>query len=228
MLVGKKRKEYVMRDEKNGQYYSHVRSEILPLLPEHCERVLEIGCGSGETLLWLKTQKPDCQWLAGVELFAQSGSLGAPRLDWFCAGNIETLELDIAPASLDLILCLDVLEHLVDPWKTVGKLHHLLKPQGHIIASIPNIRYYSASLGLVLKGNWDYQKEGILDSTHLRFFTKKTATALMQSSGLSIDMVIGKGLEKGRKARWLNLLTLGIFRPFFEFQYLIRVKNRQR
>lgn len=216
-----------MHDDKNGQYYSHIRSEILPLLPQHCERVLEVGCGSGETLLWLKAQKPDCQWLGGVELFAQSGALAQPRLDWFCAGNIEQLDLDIPPGSLDVILCLDVLEHLIDPWRVIAKLHQLLKPEGHIIASIPNIRYYSASLDLVIRGNWNYQKEGILDSTHLRFFTKKTAIALMQSSGLKMDAIIGKGLEKGRKARWLNYLTLGTFRPFFEFQYLIRVKNTQ-
>jgi len=217
----------VMHDEKPFSYYSHIRSEILPLLPEHCERVLEIGCGSGETLLWLKNQKPDCQWLGGVELSGPSGALAASRLDWFCPGNIETLDLDIPSGSLDLILCLDVLEHLVDPWTLVGKLHRLLTPGGHIIASLPNIRHFTASLGLVLKGDWDYRKEGILDSTHLRFFTKKTAIALMESSGLTMDRVIGKGLEKGRKARWFNMFTLGFFRPFFEFQYLIRVTDSQ-
>jgi SAM-dependent methyltransferase len=212
-----------MYEDKSSEYYSHVRSEILPLLPPHCERILEIGCGRGDTLLWLKNTQESCAWIGGVELFPDSGSIAASRLDWFCGGNIEVLDLNLDAGSIDLILCLDVLEHLVDPWDVVAKLHKLLKPGGHLIASIPNIRYYSASFGLFFKGQWRYQQEGILDKTHLRFFTKETAIGLVESSGLKHDLVIGKGLEKGRKARWINFLSLGLFRPFFEFQYLIRV-----
>lgn len=215
-----------MYEDKGAQYYSHVRREIAPLIPKRCERVLEIGCGQGDTLLWLKDTQPNCQWIGGVELFPDSGKIAQERLDWFSAGNIEALDLPIEKGSLDLILCLDVLEHLVDPWAVIHKLHTLLKPGGSILASIPNIRFFSASLGLVVFGNWRYEQEGILDRTHLRFFTKKTAIELMQTSGLYCDQVIGRGLEKGRKARWLNLLTLGLFRPFFEFQYLIRVTQR--
>lgn len=215
-----------MYEDKGAQYYSHVRREIAPLIPEQCERVLEIGCGQGDTLLWLKNSQKNCQWVGGVELFPDSGKIAQQRLDWFCAGNIEELSLPIEKASLDLILCLDVLEHLVDPWKVVAQLDALLKPGGSIVASIPNIRFFRASLGLVVCGNWRYEQEGILDRTHLRFFTKKTAIELMQSSGLYCDRIIGGGLEKGRKARWLNFLTLGLLRPFFEFQYLIRVIKR--
>lgn len=212
-----------MYEDKNSDYYSHVRREILPLLPSNCERILEIGCGRGDTLLWLKDTQKNCAWIGGVELFPDSGSIAATRLDWFCGGSIETLDLALEAESIDLILCLDVLEHLVDPWKSVAKLQSLLKPGGHLIGSIPNVRYYSASFALFFKGQWRYQQEGILDKTHLRFFTKETAIALLESSGLKHDLLIGKGLEKGRKARWINFLTLGLFRPFFEFQYLIRV-----
>jgi 2-polyprenyl-3-methyl-5-hydroxy-6-metoxy-1,4-benzoquinol methylase len=215
-----------MYEDKGMQYYSHVRHEIAPLIPANCERILEIGCGQGDTLLWLKNTQPHCQWLGGVELFPDPGRIAQERLDWFCAGNIETLDLPIEKGSLDLILCLDVLEHLVDPWAVVAKLHTFLKPGGAIVASIPNVRFFRASLDLVVFGNWQYTQEGILDKTHLRFFTKKTAIDLMQSSGLHCDQMIGKGLEKGRKARWLNFLTCGLLQPFFEFQYLIRVTQR--
>jgi 2-polyprenyl-3-methyl-5-hydroxy-6-metoxy-1,4-benzoquinol methylase len=136
------------------------------------------------------------------------------------------MELDIEESSLDLILCLDVLEHLVDPWTMVERLNKLLKPGGHMIASIPNVRFFRTALPLVFMGDWAYQNEGILDKTHLRFFTKKTAISLMETSGMKLDMVIGKGLEKGKKARLINFITLGLFRPFLEFQYLIRVKNK--
>jgi 2-polyprenyl-3-methyl-5-hydroxy-6-metoxy-1,4-benzoquinol methylase len=215
-----------MYEDKGEQYYSHVRREVAPLIPQQCQRVLEIGCGQGDTLVWLKDSQANCQWIGGVELFPESAKIAQQRLDWFCVGNIEGMDLPIEKASLDLILCLDVLEHLVDPWNVVARLDALLKPGGAIVVSIPNIRYFKASLGLVVFGNWRYEQEGTLDRTHLRFFTKKTAIELMQSSGLHCDRIIGGGLEKGRKARWLNFLTLGLLRPFFEFQYLIRVIKR--
>jgi 2-polyprenyl-3-methyl-5-hydroxy-6-metoxy-1,4-benzoquinol methylase len=215
-----------MYEDKEAQYYKHVRREILPLLPARCERVLEVGCGQGDTLIWIKKTQSVCQWIGGVELFAQSAAVAKQHLDWFSAGNIELLELPIEKQSLDVILCLDVLEHLVDPWRVVARLHEYLKPGGVIIASIPNVRYFKVSLGLFFKGTWRYEQEGILDRTHLRFFTKQTAIELMQSSGLQCDAVIGKGVERGRKAYLPNLLTLGLLRPFFEFQYLIRVVKR--
>jgi 2-polyprenyl-3-methyl-5-hydroxy-6-metoxy-1,4-benzoquinol methylase len=215
-----------MYDEKNGEYYRHIRREVLPLLPKNCKKVLEVGCGQGDTLVWVKSIREDCEWIGGVELFEDSAKIAASQLDWSIKGSIEEIDLDIEESSIDLILCLDVLEHLVDPWGVVARLNKLLKPDGHMISSIPNVRFFSAVFPLVFMGNWAYQKEGILDKTHLRFFTKKTAISLMESSGMKLDIVIGKGLEKGRKARILNFITLGLFRPFLEFQYLIRVKNQ--
>lgn len=216
-----------MYDEKSVQYYSHIRREVLPLLPESCKKVLEIGCGKGDTLVWIKSLREDCEWIGGVELFEDSAKIAASQLDWCVSGNIEEIDLGIEESSIDLILCLDVLEHLVDPWTLVARLNKLLKPGGHMISSIPNVRFFSAAFPLVFMGDWAYQNEGILDKTHLRFFTKKTAISLMETSGMKLDMVIGKGLEKGRKARLVNFITLGLFRPFLEFQYLIRVKNKR-
>jgi len=213
-----------MYENKEEDYFIHIRTEILPFLPERIDRILEIGCGEGHTLTWVQKLK-GCNWVCGVELFSDSAKIASMRLSKVIQGDIEKIELPADFNSFDVILCLDVLEHLIDPWLLIDRLDKLLKPGGVIITSIPNVRYFRVVLPLILQGKWEYQQEGTLDKTHLRFFTKSTAIRLVQSSGLEIDMIKATGLEPGRKAFYLNWFLLNIFKPFFEWQYLIRVRK---
>lgn len=207
---------------KNQEYYKNVRNEILPLLPPYVDRIFEVGCGGGYTLSFLK-EKGRCTWAGGVELFHEAAAAAkAKDIDLIVEGNIGELELPLEFNSLDVILCLDVLEHLIDPRAVLQNLYKYLKPQGFLICSIPNVRNFRVVLPLVLKGEWSYSKDGILDQTHLRFFTKKSAISLVASSGLRVDMVRSTGVEKWNKVALANLLTLNLFKSFFEFQYLIR------
>lgn len=208
----------------NNDYYSHVRAEIGQLLPRKVDRVLEIGCGSGETLAWIKSSK-GVQHACGVELFEASAATAATKLDQVVTGNFESMELPPDMRDFDAILCLDVLEHFVDPWTAVRRLDALLRPGGVLIASIPNVRYFRVVLDLLLRGRWDYQDSGILDRTHLRFFTRRTALELMQCSGLRLEAISSTGLEAGRNARYLHFMTLTLMRPLFEYQYLIKVQK---
>jgi SAM-dependent methyltransferase len=210
-------------EAKEQQYFRQVRSEILPLLPEGLERVVEIGCGGGYTLEHLRITGR-CQWTCGVELFPEAARQARERVDEVHEGNIEQMDLPVAPASIDAILCLDVLEHLIDPWTVIRKLHGLLKPGGAIIASIPNVRHFRVVLPLLVSGRWDYTSSGLLDKTHLRFFTKQSAIGLMESSGLRIDKIEATGLDEPR-SRLLNALTLSLARPWLEFQFLLRARS---
>lgn len=207
--------------EKN-EYYATVRSNVFALLPEKVNRVLEIGCGTGNTLKWLKDNRGS-EWVGGVELNHEAAAEARHKLDALYEGNIEQLDLAIQPSSLDLILCLDVLEHLVDPWKLAARLQKLLKPGGALIISVPNIRNRLVLFPLLFKGKWDYAEAGILDRTHLRFFVRETAIQLVESAGLQVDMVGATGLErKTKKSRiFLSLLPESI-RSFLVLQYLIR------
>ena len=80
-------------------------------------------------------------------------------------------------------------------------------------------------LPLLFAGDWTYTDDGILDRTHLRFFTRKTALSLVQGAGFRVEAVRATGLDIGGKAFWVNLATLGLFRPLLEFQYLIKGRN---
>lgn len=207
---------------KTDDYFHHSRrDQILPLLPANCDRVLEVGCGAGTTLRQLKSAGL-CNWIGGVELFPTAAAEAAAVLDYVCQGNIETIELGIEIGSIDVVLCLDVLEHLVDPWATVRKLTSLLKPGGVLIASLPNVRHIKVVMPLLFRGEWDYKSFGLLDRTHLRFFTKSTATELIQSAGLQVDSIRNIGLEWTPVKRLVRAITFGKLDNLLTFQYLLR------
>jgi 2-polyprenyl-3-methyl-5-hydroxy-6-metoxy-1,4-benzoquinol methylase len=210
---------------KQVEYFEEARFDISNVLPESVpmKRVLEIGCGSGKTLEWLK-KTGRCEWVGAVELNPGASEQARTRVDMLYEENIETYDIPIEENSLDLILCLDVLEHLIDPWSVIQKLSRLIKPGGHLIASIPNIRHHTALIPLLLNGKWNYQKEGILDKSHLRFFVKDTAIDLVEFSGLTVKKIFPIGL--GVKAKIFNSLTLSLFQDFLTLQYLIRAQKK--
>lgn len=200
-------------------YFSRARTDALELLPTAPARVLEIGCGSGATLAELRRRFPGA-YLAGVELFADAAAKARSVADEVLTADIEQETLPFAEASFDAILCLDVLEHLRDPWTVVARLKTLLRPGGVLIASLPNIQHWSVWLPLALAGRWRYVDEGILDRTHLRFFTRESAAALLAGAGLRVDRICGTGTGvRGRFFRRTN------WRPgtgWFAFNYLVR------
>jgi 2-polyprenyl-3-methyl-5-hydroxy-6-metoxy-1,4-benzoquinol methylase len=210
---------------KNITYFSSVRKDILSMIPPHLDEIMEVGCGDGSTLNYLKTNS-FCNFTHGVEIFPDAAKIACSRVDKLYQSNIEAMDLPIETSSLDLILCLDVLEHLVNPVKVVEYLHKLLIPNGLLIASIPNVRHYTVVTPLIFQGKWEYQDEGVLDNTHLRFFVKDTAIKLMTSSGLELEEV-KSNLSIKPIAKILNALTLGcIPKSFFELQYLIKVRDK--
>jgi SAM-dependent methyltransferase len=190
--------------DKDGDYFSHARTDIEPLLPKASGlplRALEIGCSGGHTLAWLK-QAGYCNWVAGVEPYAEL-AIGGGIIDQFFKLDIEKELPAIAEGSIDLLLCLDVLEHLVNPWETMRRLDRLLKRGGTLIVSVPNLRNYHIIADLAFRGQFTYTDSGTLDRTHLRFFTRSSAMELTQAAGAKVTTVIGT-----ETARWQkHLLT---------------------
>jgi len=198
-------------------YFSFLRDEIRPLLPPvRGARVLEIGCGTGETSAWLKAMGVAGS-VVGVEIEPRVAAEARGRLDEVVVGNAETT--DFGERRFDLILCLDVLEHMVDPWRFLERVQMHLEPGGTVIASIPNLRNYRVLKALVLKGRFEYQDGGILDRTHLRFFTRNSACRLMETGRLRLRAVVGKTMRK-KKYRRIDRLTFGLLHDFFVYQFL--------
>lgn len=212
-----------MYEDKNTNYFRLVRKDITPLLPAHVERVLEIGCGTGATLAWLKNEGR-ADWVGGIELNPAAAALARPRLNLLLEGDVDRQIEQLPPQSIDLILCLDVLEHLVDPWQTLQRIESRLRPGGQLIVSLPNIRHYSVLLPLLLRGRWHYEPAGIMDRTHLRFFSRQSAVELLQQAGLPVSQ-LRSTYAWGTWDRWKDWFSLGLLRGFFSFQYLLAARK---
>lgn len=189
-------------------YYDHTRFDALALLPPYVDRVLEVGCGTGMTLAELKRQRR-CAWIGGVEITEIPADIASQRVDRLWRTNIETSALDIPTGSLDALLCLDVLEHLVNPWATLQRLATLLKSGGTVVVSLPNVRNHRVLRDLLIRGQWTYQPAGILDRTHLRFFTRRTAVELIKGAGFRIDRIVPLRTPKRWKVRWFLRQMVG-------------------
>jgi 2-polyprenyl-3-methyl-5-hydroxy-6-metoxy-1,4-benzoquinol methylase len=198
-------------------YYHFVRREIKPLLPKSPNRILEVGAGAGATLKWLKTIYPQAETTA-VELNPDLLDELKQNADVPVIGPIdETLS---KLKTYDLILLLDVLEHLPDSTATLQKLSRLLVAGGHVIVSVPNIAHLSVSVPLLLKRRFNYQEAGIMDRTHLRFFVEDTAIKLLNDANLIVTAALISGLQ-GPKAKLLDLLSFGLLRHHLAKQYIM-------
>ena len=214
-----------MYDSKNKSYFSLVRKDIFPLLPKNCGDVIELGCGDGGTLAWLKATGR-ARHTTGMELCQAPASLARAQVDHVIEGNIELTIKNLDSESYDLVLCLDVLEHLVDPWTVVQELYMLLRPGGSIIISLPNVRNYRVVLPLLFNGTWRYQKYGIMDHTHLRFFAREGAQKILTENGFIIKDSADNGLQPRRKLElWKAVLAKTVLRDLIVFQFLLRAEK---
>jgi 2-polyprenyl-3-methyl-5-hydroxy-6-metoxy-1,4-benzoquinol methylase len=154
----------------------------LELIPDG-SRVLEIGTAAGHVTRALK--RKGCE-VTGIELDEELARLAAPACRRIIVGDIETLDLDTELAEeFDVVLCGDVLEHLKNPDAALQKLKRRLAPTGQLVVSIPNVAHGSIRLSL-LQGRFSYVPEGLLDATHLRFFTHSSLVEFFDRNGLEI------------------------------------------
>jgi 2-polyprenyl-3-methyl-5-hydroxy-6-metoxy-1,4-benzoquinol methylase len=212
-------------------YFDTLRDEIEPLVPESPSLAMDIGCGKGVTSQWLKQIRPNITTV-GVEIDKSVAAVAASVVDTVLVADLEKgLEaLDGYRGRVDLLLLLDVLEHLHDPWARLKEFKTFLAPSGVVIASIPNVRNFKVLGPLLLKGEWRYQDSGILDRTHLRFFTRRTVVELFAGAGYEIQQITRTGplqpsrikTVSGGVAFLANVMSAGSLRDFIAHQYLVR------
>lgn len=207
-----------------SRYFDTGSKEIAPYLPTQVQRLLDIGCGAGATTKLIKSRHPEVVWAGGIEIVEEQAKLAEQTLDRVWNIDIEHVqfESEIQPESLDLVLCLDVLEHLVDPWSTVTRMSKLLRPGGRLIISVPNIQNWKFVKNLFFKGDFHYRDSGLLDRTHLRFFVKATAQSLATSGGLQHTETVALPQLLPGDIRWLIAkVTFGTAANILAKQWLI-------
>lgn len=212
-----------MYESKTNNYFENIRKELLDLIPQTNRHgsILEIGAGSGTTMIYAKNNDY-AKYIYGVELCHIPDSFQQSlEFEEFIIGNIETLKLPYNKAQFDVILCADVLEHLIDPHTVLKHLKEYLKNDGVLIASLPNIRQIHMLKQIYLDGDFRYADAGILDKTHIRFFCKKNMLELFENNDFKIDIIISNCNLIGKTTKMLNRLSFNWFDEFLAAQYYI-------
>lgn len=219
-------------------YYGNVNPDLLARIPVTAKRVLEVGCGSARLGEAFKAKSPNSKYY-GIELFESAANDAAKVIDGVLCANIEqdtNVALKLSP-SFDALIFGDVLEHLNDPWKVLANLRHYIEPGGACIACVPNVAHWSLVSGL-LQGEWNYQDAGLLDRTHLRFFTLDSVVQMFQKAGWTVLDAMPRNLwpektEAALKALLPAVQALGgdISKARLNmsaFQWVIRASNGVR
>lgn len=173
-------------ERRAADYGRLVHDQKVALLPEPLGRVLDVGCASGANAEVLRRRGATS--IAGIELDAQFATRARERYDEVVCGSVPE-DLAWSDSSFDTVLAYDVLEHLYDPWTATKRLAVLLKPGGRLHVSLPNARSKKLWLPLLVRGTFAYEPEGIMDVTHLRFFTRRDAVAMLEAAGLDVISV---------------------------------------
>ncbi len=208
----------------NSDYYSLVRSDVASLVPGGARKILECGCGEGYTGAAIK--KHTGAEITGIEIHAPSAKEAEKRLDKVINADLDSLQPEFPENYFDLILFPDVLEHTKDPWAVLKKLKPFLKNSGQVIASIPNIRYLPA-LMKIISGKLEYEESGVLDISHLHFFTLHTIKKMFEDCGFKItDIQDKKGENIAFKT--MNFLSLSLLKHYSIYQYIITAKTTDK
>lgn len=191
---------------KPSGYYDNVRKEMLKFLPETAKKIMDVGCGNGAFASLVKQRNNAEVW--GIELMEEEAKVAQTVLHKVFIGNCEKYIDGLPENYFDAIYFNDVLEHLVDPYAVLETLKSKLSPKGVIISSIPNVRFFRTFWRVVFLKDWKYDEYGIMDKTHLRFFTGKSIKRMYEELGYEVLIHEGINITKSLKPILFNILTL--------------------
>ncbi|MDC0005086.1 class I SAM-dependent methyltransferase [Gammaproteobacteria bacterium] len=208
-----------MKNLETNDYYSRDRKwpSFFPITVG--AKILDIGCGKGVLGSYLKNSYS--AKVTGLEIFPEYASEASGHLDEVICGNFEDIDLSAHKGIYDYVIFSDSLEHLLEPKAALLKARTLLKDSGELLIAIPNIRNFRVTFPLVVFGNFEYQDEGLLDRTHLRFFTLSSISNMLASCGFRVHSVEME-LPKSSKVGLINLLTFSLFRESLTSHFYIR------
>ena len=210
---------------KGREFCAHAK--IVRLVGKN-KTVLDIGCSGGA--LAEKLAANGCR-VIGIEYSKELAAEAAERCEDVLVGDVQSMDLKLKPESFDVLLFADVLGHLREPSAVLQKTRPLLKKNGEIIVSVPNIANWRTRVKLLF-GKFDYAEQGIMDRTHVHFYTLKTARELVESNGFAVKKIEtvpsfpflnpGQAYAIGRMKQFFS----GVFPGMFSFQFLIAAEKK--
>lgn len=213
-------------EKKIFHYYNSPRNEMIKYAPSKAKRFLDVGCGEGIFGNLLKQKFNAEIW--GIEINDRSAEIARKKIDKVLKGDIVKLLNDIPKSYFDCIYFNDVLEHIVNPFYVLKNIKNNLRKDGVIVCSIPNVRYFFNLYNLLIKKQWVYEDEGILDKTHLRFFTKKSILNMFKDLGYTVLEIEGIRPIISWEFDLLNCLFLGYFSDTRYLQYACIAKPNNK
>ena len=209
---------------KPKEYFGYKRKEMISFIPESAQKVLEVGCGSGVFGQALKAQRPGISvW--GIEPNEHAAKLARNNIDRSICGLFAADLPELKGKKFDCICFNDVLEHMVNPEQALIDCKSYLSPTGVVVASIPNILFFSVILEILLKQDWRYREEGVLDSTPSILYEEKHRKNV-ELNGYDVNNIEGISQSAGLKYTIAAVLTLGFTKDWKYPQFAVSARPK--
>jgi 2-polyprenyl-3-methyl-5-hydroxy-6-metoxy-1,4-benzoquinol methylase len=166
------------------RYHGDPRPDVQRLVEASGARVLDVGCAEGALGSALKAA--GARHVAGIEMDPAAAEVARSRLDLLITGDVRVVALPFERGEFDYLIFADVLEHAPDPDLVLHRLLPFLRSGGRVVVSVPNTRFYSVLLRLIVD-RWSYTDSGVRDRTHLRVFTRGSLERMLHAHGLVLE-----------------------------------------
>jgi 2-polyprenyl-3-methyl-5-hydroxy-6-metoxy-1,4-benzoquinol methylase len=206
-------------DLKPDGYFTGERSDIVRQLETGPESlILELGCGAGGTGRAALAAGKAGRYV-GIEINEAAAAGAREYLSDVLVGDVHALDLTDLEGRFDALIISEVLEHLVDPWGTLARLSACLKPGAKLYVSSPNVSHWHV-IRMLVRGGFHYEDSGVMDRTHLRWFTPLTYGQMVEGAGFEL-LSVGSVSPMATKGKLIGALTGGRFNHLFITQIMI-------
>lgn len=213
-----------LKAKLDSKYYSRVRNWPSLFDIKTGAKILDIGCGRGVLGGYLRDKY--AAKVTGIDIISENITVASHILHQAILGDIETMDISTLERNFDYIIFSDSLEHLLEPQDVLETIKPLLAPGGNVLIAIPNIRNFRVTVPLLFSDQWEYQDEGLLDRTHLRFFTQSSICKLLDRCGYQVEALY-LDLPLSSKVGVLNIFTFGLFKRILTAHYFVKTSLKR-
>ncbi len=198
---------------KQTPAHDNVNLDLLAHIPAGSRRIVEVGCANGAMARAWRSQHPDSHYV-GIDIDPDYAARAAAHCHRAFAADVEQLD-DAALADLfpsDCWVFGDCLEHLRDPWRMLSRIRERIDADGSLVTCIPNAQHWSVQWRL-LSGQFRYEDQGLMDRTHIRWFTRQTMLEMFASTGWRVEAGVSRQVPAPQQAQ--ALAAVGAFAAAF-------------